>query len=137
MEGIMNIEKPEIRWTFKGWFRSILTVMCLMLMCSAAKAFDVSSITFGIASSAVTATPNLRIGVMTGTLGKDGNVVMQGMTIPRPVNYYLTKSKVHTFATGTTAIQIQADQNTKMYVGSDLTNYMLIYSGVPQTYVVK
>ena len=137
MEGIMNVDQPEVRWTFKGCLRSILAVACLALMCSSADAFDVSSITFGIASSAITATPNLRIGVMKGTMGKDGNVVMQGMVIPRPVNYHLTKSKVHTFVTGTTAIEIQADQDTKMYVGGDLTNYLLIYSGVPVTYVIK
>ena len=99
--------------------------------------FDASSITFAIASSAKTSTPNLRIGVVKGPLGRDGNTAIQGLPLPRPLSFYLTKTKTHTFTTGTTAIEIQVEQDTKMYVGSDLTNYLLIYAGTPRVYVVK
>lgn len=99
--------------------------------------FDAPSITFSIAPSATTATPNLRIGVVKGPLAKDGNIAVQGMPLPRPLSFYLTETKTYTFEEGTTAIEIQVDQDTKMYVGSDLTNYLLIYAGAPRIYTVK
>lgn len=114
-----------------------LIAILILLAAPFAHAFDVASITFQIASSATTSVPNLRIGVMKGKLGTDGDVKIQAMPIPRPVNYHLTKSTTHTFTTGTTAIEIQVDQDTKMYTGSDLSNYLLIYSGIPVTYSVR
>lgn len=116
----------------------ILIAIITVLMCAVqAFAYTTSSITFGIASTARTSTPNLRIGVMKGPLGKDGNIPVQGMTLPAPQMFYLTKSTTFPFAAGTTAIEIQTDQDTKLYVGSDLTNYLLIYAGTPVTYIVK
>ena len=106
-------------------------------MTGAAWALDVSSITFGIASSAKSSAPNLRIGVAKGVMASDGNTAIQGMPIPRPVNYYLTKSTTHAIATGTIALEIQVSQDTKMYVGSDLTNYLLLPADTVRTYTVR
>lgn len=109
----------------------------VLLTTGAAWAFDVSSITFGIASSATTSTPNLRIGVVKGPMASNGNTAIQGMPIPRPVNYYLTKSTTHTITPGTIALEIQVSQDTKMYVGSDLTNYLLLPADTVKTYTVR
>ncbi len=112
-------------------------IVALLLIATPAVAYDFSSITFGITSSAVPSNPNLRIGLMKGTLGRDGNIPVQGMTLPTIFNYKVTKTKTFTFPAGTTAIVIQADQDTKLYTGSDLSNYLLVYQGSDMTYVVK
>lgn len=117
--------------------KRLFIILVILAFAAPVFAFDASSITFSITSSAKSSAPNLRIGVMKGTLAKDGNVAMQGMKLPRPVNYYLTKSTTHTFTSGTKAIEIQVDQDTKMYTGTDLTNYMLIYSGAPRVYTIE
>lgn len=107
--------------------KKLLIILLLSLgIVPATWAFDASSITFSITSSAKTATPNLRIGIVKGALARDGNETIQAMPLPRPVNYYLTKTITHTFTTGTTGILIQVDQDTKLYVGDDLTNAILL-----------
>lgn len=117
--------------------KKIMITLLLVMFVTPVFAFDVSSITFSITSSAKTSAPNLRIGINKGAMATDGSTPMQSMTVPRSVNYFLTKTTAHTFAAGTSAIEIQVDQDTKMYTGSDLTNYILIYSGVPKIYTVK
>lgn len=121
-----------------GVCKIIFMALAILLAAVQADAFNPASITFGITSTAATSTPNLRVAVMTGQLAKDGNVPVQAFTVPASqANYYLTKSKVYTISNYTTGIWIQVDQDTKMYTGSDLTNYMLLKSGVDYSFSTK
>jgi len=115
-----------------------LIAVVLVFMASDSFAFNPASITFSQTSSARTTMANLRLGVVYNALGRDGNTPIQGLPIPTPINHFMTKASVtHTFTAGTIAIEIQTDQDTKMYVGNDLTNFIMIYSGVPRAYIVK
>ena len=106
--------------------------LALVLVLIALPAWAVTSVqvVFSIASTAATATPNLRIMQM------KGGVKIQGMSTGPIANYYLTKSQTFQLE-GMDAILIQADQNTKMFTNSDATNYILIYSGVDSTFTVQ
>lgn len=67
----------------------------------------------------------------------DGNgTKIQGFAPSAIANYYLTKSTTVPL-TYFLAVEVQTDQDTKMYLGSDATNYYTIYSGVPETFVVN
>lgn len=56
---------------------------------------------------------------------------LQTKVISTVRNYFLTKSTAVNMSgpPAVTHVVVQTDQNTKMYVGSDLTNYLLIQSG--------
>jgi hypothetical protein len=117
-----------------------LFALLLLLLAPSVFAFNPSSITFAIPTSAVTSTPNVRIGVVKTGVAWDVNrgVMLQGMPLPDSVTtYYLTKSSTYTPEEGTMLLEIQTDQNTKMYLGSDLTNFLYIYSGVPRIYTIR
>lgn len=107
-----------------------------LALASSAFAFDYTSITFGQTSSAKTSAPNVRVAVQYPHVAKDqaGNVV-QGFAPNAIYNYYLTKSTTHTFSGNVTAYEVQADQDTKLYLGSDLTNYILLYANTPRIFV--
>jgi hypothetical protein len=114
----------------------ILIIVASILAASVASA---QTVTFGIASSAKTSTPNVRIAFMFGPLptapGASGGM-MQTMRIDKIVGYYLTKAALavnmlNPLGDGRPATQfmVQGDQDTKLYVGTDLTNYILVKSG--------
>lgn len=110
-----------------------------LLITVPAFALDVSSVTFKIASSAATSTFNLRIGKMTGgelAKEKSGNEKIQAIAISAFTDYFLTKSQAID-TSSLSAILIQADQDTKMYIGSDLTNYIIVYGGIDMNFVLK
>lgn len=65
--------------------------------------------------------------------GGIGNVI-QGFAPSSISNYYLTKS-VSFPLTSVLVFKVQTDQDTKMYLGSDATNYFTIYSGTSETFV--
>ena len=115
----------------------VIIMTALLLMTGAASALEVSSLTFTTDLSVAPSNPNLRIGVVKGPMASDGNTVMQGMPIPRPVNYAIASTKTYTIEPGTIALEIQVDQDTKMYVGSDLTNYLLLPADTVKTYTVR
>lgn len=106
----------------------------------AARAFNPASITFTKASSAVSSAPNVRIGVVKSNIAWDVNrsQPIQGMPLPGSItSYYLTKSVTYTPAEFTRVVEIQVDQDTKMYVGTDLTNFLYIYAGAPRVYTIR
>lgn len=101
-------------------------------------AMDFTTITFAQTSSAKTATPNLRIAVQKTRLARDsGSNIVQGAAMTKIYNYYLTKSITHPFDANDVFYYVQTDQDTKHYFGTDLTNYLVIQSGVPFSNVVK
>jgi hypothetical protein len=88
-------------------------------------------IVFTRISSAVPSAANLRIGVMDKNMARES----KGSTLPIQTfirdytqNYYLTKSTTVTLY-DPLYMQIQVDQDTKIYRNSDLTNYILCASG--------
>jgi len=96
-----------------------------------------TTVTFSITSSAVTSAPNLRIAKMKPAMAL-APIAMQGVVIDSVENYYLTKSTVVTFNTlNTKLLRVQTDQDTKIYFGTDLTNYLVHYNGVPDTYIFR
>jgi len=109
-------------------------ILCLLPVV----AFGASqTLTFAISSSAKTSTPNLRIGQMVPVMAQ-APVAMQGMVIDSVTNHYLTKSTAIPFNTvNTKVVEVETDQDTKVYFGSDLTNYLLVYSGVPRTFILR
>jgi len=118
----------------------LLTIFALLILTQplAAFALDMSSITFTQASSAKTATPNLRIAVQKTRLARDANnSIIQGAAMTKIYNYYLTKSITHTFDTNDVFYYVQTDTDAKHYFGTDLTNYLLIYAATPFSNVLK
>lgn len=121
-------------------FITILAVFSFLVITSSSHAFNPSSITFKITSSAATSTANLRIGVVKSNLAWDINrsQPIQGMPLPDSItSYFLTKSVTYTPAEFTRVLEIQVSQDTMMYVGSDLTNFLYIYSGAPRIYTIR
>lgn len=114
------------------------TLITLLFVLIASTTFaDTTSFTFSITSSATTATPNLRIGKMKPPM-TNGNLPMQAYVWDETENYYVTKSTAVSYdGLNTKVLNIQTDQDTKVYKGTDLTNYILIYSGVPQTILLR
>lgn len=118
----------------------ILLLTLSMVFPFAAHAFNPSSITFTITSSAVTPTANLRIGVVKSDIAWNVNrsQPLQGMPLPGSIDtYFLTKTVTYTPAEFTRVLEIQVSQDTKMYVGSDLTNFLYIYSDAPRIYTIR
>ena len=106
-----------------------VVVLCLMLSVSAMA----QTVTFSITSSARTSTPNLRITYMNGPLqvapGSSGpGAAIQAFVVDSIGNYYLTKTKTVNLSSprAYAYININTDQDTKMYVDADLTNYWII-----------
>lgn len=113
-------------------------LITLFLILIATTAFaDTTAFTFSITSSASTATPNIRIAKMKPPM-TNGNLPIQSFVWDETENYFLTKSTAVSYnGMNTKALLIQADQDTKFYRGTDLTNYILIYSGVPTTVLLR
>jgi hypothetical protein len=116
--------------------RIIIIAACLIMASTTAMA---QVLTFSITSSASTGTPNLRIGYMSGPIqiapGSSGaGSAMQTQVFDAVGNYYLTKKlTIDTCAKNARCMGyalIQTDQNTKLNFGTDLTNYLLIQSGL-------
>jgi len=113
-----------------------LILLALLLIPSMVFAAS-QTVTFSIISSAATATPNLRIAYMKPVMAQ-APVAMQGMVVDSVGNYYLTKTTTITFNTANfKVIETQVAQDTKMYYGDDLTNYMLIYADVPRVDIFR
>lgn len=110
--------------------KKLLTTLFLLITTTAIAATQ--TITFSITSSAKTSTPNLRIAVMKPVLVQ-APVAVQSFVVDSIENYYLTKSTTLTYNTLNARIfEIDADQDTKYFIGSDLTNYMVLYSQIPK-----
>lgn len=117
---------------------TLLALTLLLVTPAASFAMDFTTITFAQTSSAKTATPNLRIAVQKTRLARDsGSNIVQGAAMTKIYNYYLTKSITHPFDANDVFYYVQTDQDTKHYFGTDLTNYLVIQSGVPFSNVVK
>ena len=94
-----------------------------------AYAVDPTSITFTITSSAVSSTANLRIATMPKKLANWSGRDVQSFALEAPItNYFITKSVTYAIPSGTGAIMVQADQDTKMYLNTDYTNFIKIYA---------
>ena len=108
-----------------------LLILILLVMIPATVTAQI--ITFTQTSSAKSSTPNLRIGLMRGPLpvAPGTSASMQTATVDAIQNYYLTKTKTLNVGSPTAYgyMIIQVDQDTKMYIDSDATNYMTIPSG--------
>lgn len=115
----------------------LLPLLLVCLFVPPAQAGDPSSVTFAIISSAKTATPNLRVAYHSRELASapTGEAV-QAFAPRRVVNYYLTKSTTVSLPVDTVAYQIQTAQDTKLFFGSDLTNYLIVYADAPVTFGV-
>lgn len=110
--------------------------LCILLM--ATTAFGASqTLTFSITSTARGTTPNLRISVMKPVMAQ-APIAMQGFVWDSQEDYYLTKTTAITYnSINAKVLYVDADQDTKVYLGSDLTNYMLIYSGIKETIILR
>ena len=87
--------------------------------------------TFGIVSTAVPSTANVRFGMMKQGLALEKSTTgdkVQVFVRYSTVNLKVTKSKTYT-VTNKIGILIQGDQDIKVYRQNDLTNYMLCLSG--------
>lgn len=115
----------------------ILLFACLALP-AASQALDPSTLVFSITSSAKTSTPNLRVVYHTRVLASaPSGDTAQVFAPSRVVNYYLTKRTTVSLPVDTVAYQIQTDQDTKLFFGSDLSNYLIVYADAPVTFGVK
>lgn len=111
-------------------------ILALLLLPSLAFA-DTSTFTFSIASSASTATPNLRIAKMKPVMAQFPQSA-QAFVWDETSNHYLTKSTTISYnSVLTKVIKVQADQDTKVYLGSDLTNYILIKADIDELIVLR
>jgi len=111
-------------------------ILAILLIASNALAAS-TTITFSITSSAVASAPNLRIATMNAKNAM-ASVPLQARVWDATENYTFTKTKAVTFDTNDKKVlYVQTDQNTKAYLGTDLTNYILIYSGVPETIILR
>lgn len=96
---------------------------------------NVSSVTFMIASSAKTSTPNLRIGVQQGRLAQTVNTQpIQGIAPNNILNYYLTKT-LNINVNGATALLVDSDVDVKVYLNNSL-GYLLYLAGSPRDLVI-
>lgn len=113
--------------------------MLILVLCMMCFGFDYSTITFKITSAAVTSTANVRVIPQVKSVARDqlGNVMQDFAPNGVPANYFLTKETTHTFGDTVIRYMIQADQNTKLYFGTGLTNYILVYKDVPVIYIRK
>lgn len=115
--------------------KTIITA-ALLLIASVAFA-STSTITFGITSSAATASPNLRIAMMKRVL-VNAPISVQSFVWDETANYKLTKTQATSYSgTNYLGILVQTDQDTKTYLGADLTNYILIQSGVDKVILFR
>ena len=114
----------------------------LMLACaaSASAATFVSQAVFSIASSAKTATPNLRVTPMTPkTIGRDDNAFgLQWFQwqANQTQNYYMTKATQTIDLSAALCAWVQVDQATKVTVNSE-TAFMVLPSGYNGTVCFK
>lgn len=119
-----------------------LLTLCLVLATTVSGyCLDFNNVTFkpfANASTAISSTPNLRIGLVTGKFASDGNTVIQGFPLPNIENFYLTKEIVYNLSNKhyPTSILIEVDQDTKMFTG-DTTNYLKILAGERLVYTIK
>jgi hypothetical protein len=112
-------------------------VLFFMFITSSVFAWDYTTVTFTQTSSAKTSAFNLRIAKMTGTLARDRDIPIQAMALSSITGYYLTKSTTVTLDSTVKGLYIQADQDTKVYFGSDLTNWVKIYADIPFSLIRK
>lgn len=110
--------------------------LCILLMASTAFGAT-QTFTFTQTSSARTTAPNLRIAIMKPVMAQMPTAV-QGFVWDSTENYWLTKSTSVTYnSVNTKVIEVETNQDTKVYLGSDLTNYVLIYSGIPKQIILR
>lgn len=114
------------------------TLITLLAVLATTAAFaDTTALTFAITSSARTTAPNIRISIMKPPM-TNGNLPIQAHVWDSTENYWLTKSTAVSYnGLNAKSLVIQADQDTKVYRGTDLTNYILIYSGVPFPMILR
>lgn len=87
-----------------------------------------ATLVFQQTSSAVTATPNVRVCVMQNGMAQAWNNYMQSLVCDTIQSYYLTK-KTTVPLTSAIYYVIQVDQATKYNHDGSLTNYLLLPSG--------
>ena len=116
----------------------LVVVASVALSCVEAPAATITQVVFSITSSAQTATPNLRVAKQSKRLTREavsaGNVI-QGPAPSSFEDYYLTKSQTVSLV-DVVWFEVQVDQDTKMYLNSDLDNHILVYSATDKSFVV-
>jgi hypothetical protein len=108
----------------------LAVVFILSIAIPSIAATSVTQAVFSIATTAVTATSNLRVAPMDMRLAKDSNNnLMQTyvLTAGTTQNLFLTKSTTVSLA-GALCLLIQADQDTLMKLNSESV-FMKVYSG--------
>ena len=122
----------------KGGGCKLLALVTLVLMAAPAFAVEVTQLVFTQTSSAVTATPNLRIMPMKPKLTNMNGPFAQGFAMDdsTTLNIYLTKSYTLPITSSAGALWMQTSNDVNVKKNSQ-TGYMTIYADTDKVLLLK